>query len=138
MAAVNPALLTALDGGAIVVTPNRRLARSLHRDFDLVQRARGAKTWPTPSILPYPRWIETLWDEAVAADAVREAPVLLTDAQSTLQWRQIVEGDTERGPLFDARGAADLAADAWSLVHAWGSGGSFLASGIHWRLPIQR
>ena len=120
---MNPALLAALAEGAMVVTPNRRLARFLHRDFDLAQRARGLTAWPTPSILPYPQWLEALWAEAVAADAMTDAALLLTPAQSTLQWRRLVEADDERVPLLDPGGAAALAADAWSLVHQWGAGG---------------
>ena len=120
---MNPALLAALAEGAIVVTPNRRLARFLHRDFDLAQRARGEIAWPTPSILPYPQWLEALWAGAVAADAVNDAAFLLTPAQSALQWRQLVEADQAHAPLLDARGAAALAAEAWSLVHQWGAGG---------------
>ncbi len=107
----------------MVVTPNRRLARFLHRDFDLAQRGRGLTAWPTPSILPYPQWLEALWAEAVAADAVTDAALLLTPAQSALQWRHLVEADDERVPLLDPRGAAALAAEAWSLVHQWGAGG---------------
>lgn len=107
----------------MVVTPNRRLARFLHRDFDLAQRARGLTAWATPSILPYPQWLEALWTDAVADDAATDAALLLTPAQSALQWRHLVETDEQRVPLLDPRGAAELAADAWSLVHQWGAGG---------------
>ena len=107
----------------MVVTPNRRLARFLHRDFDLAQRARGLTAWPTPSILPYPQWLEAQWSEATAAGVVTDAALLLTPAQSALQWRHLVEADDERVPLLDPHGAAALAAEAWSLVHQWGVGG---------------
>ncbi|HZI84731.1 MAG TPA: hypothetical protein VFF44_12515, partial [Casimicrobiaceae bacterium] len=120
---MNPALLAALDAGAMVVTPNRRLARFLHREFDLVQRRRGETAWATPSILPYPQWLERLWEDAIEGETVTDAPLLLTPPQSALQWRQIVEADVDRVPLFDARGAAALAAEAWSIVHQWGTGG---------------
>jgi len=72
---MNAALLSALDEGALIVTPNRRLARWLHREFDLVQRARGLRAWATPSVLPYPQWLETLWSEAIAREAVAEQPL---------------------------------------------------------------
>src|SRR5206468_12838388 len=52
-----------------------------------------------------------------------DAALLLTPAQSALQWRRLVEADEERVPLLDPGGAAALAADAWSLVHQWGAGG---------------
>jgi probable DNA repair protein len=120
---MNSALLAALDEGARVVTPNRRLARWLHREFDLVQRARGLRAWTTPSILPHPQWLETLWNEAVAREAVDDEPLLLTPMQASLQWRQIVEADADSVPLLDGHGAAALAAEAWSIVHQWGAGG---------------
>ncbi|HUH94482.1 MAG TPA: PD-(D/E)XK nuclease family protein [Casimicrobiaceae bacterium] len=127
---MNPALLAALGAGAMVVTPNRRLARFLHRQFDVAQRRRGVTVWPTPTILPYPQWLEWLWQEALAADAV-DAALLLTPLQSTVQWRQIVDADADRVPLFDGRAAAALAAEAWSLVHQWGVGGESWRS---WRV----
>jgi len=115
-------LLAALDAGATVVTPNRRLARFLHREFDRVQRSRGHVAWPSASILPFSAWLGLLWEDALAGGALDDATVLLTPEQSALQWRQIVDADGERGPLFDGRGAAELAADAWLLVHQWGGG----------------
>jgi ATP-dependent helicase/nuclease subunit B len=120
---VSPELLAALAEGAIVVTPNRRLARFIHRDFDRAQRACGKMGWPTPSILPYPQWLQSLWAEALAADAVSESRLLLTGVQSALQWRHVVDADGDRVALFDPGGAAALAAEAWSLAHQWGAGG---------------
>jgi ATP-dependent helicase/nuclease subunit B len=118
---VNPALHTALVEGAIVVTPNRRLARFLHREFDVAQRATGRATWPTPTILPYPNWLESSWDDAILADAVIDAALLLTPAQAAILWRRVVDADGVS--LLDPHGAAMLAAEAWMLVHAWGAGG---------------
>lgn len=40
-----------------------------------------------------------------------------------MQWRQIIDADSDRVPLFDGRGAAALAEEAWSVVHQWGAGG---------------
>lgn len=120
---MNPALLAALQSGALVVTPNRRLARWIRQEFDVAQRDRGLSAWPTPPILPYPQWLEMLWDEAIARHGEFDQPLLLTPPQSALQWRQIVDADADRVPLLDVRGAAALAAEAWSLVHQWGSGG---------------
>jgi probable DNA repair protein len=117
---VSSPIHAALAEGAVVVTPNRRLARSLHREFDIAQRAAGRLAWPTPEIVPYPIWLETLWRHAVQADAVAGA-ALLSPQQATQLWRQIV--DAEGPPLLDPRGAAMLAAEAWSLVHEWGAGG---------------
>jgi probable DNA repair protein len=118
---VNPDLHSALAEGAVVVTPNRRLARFLHREFDVVQRAAGRAAWPTPTILPYSTWLESSLDEAILADSVTGAALLLTPAQAATVWRRIV--DTDSVSLLDPQGAAMLAAEAWRLVHEWGAGG---------------
>lgn len=108
----------------MVVTPNRRLARFLHREFDLAQRASGGTAWPTPSILPYPQWLQALWAEASVVDALGDSALLLSSAQAALQWRHVIDADTQRVPLLDPQGAAALAANAWGLVHQWGAGGA--------------
>ncbi len=118
---MNSALHAALSEGAAIVTPNRRLARVLLHEFDLAQRAAGHSAWPTPTIVPYPVWLEMLWDFAAQADAGIEAALLLTPAQATHLWRVVVGAQSM--PLLDPDGAAALAADAWALVHEWGAGG---------------
>ena len=121
MVVVDTIVHAALNEGAVVVTPNRRLARILQREFDRAQRAVGRLAWPTPSVLPYPIWLEALWDEAVQADARGATELLLSPPQSAQLWRDIVTA--EGMPLLDPHGAAGLAAEAWALAHEWGAGG---------------
>ncbi len=120
MAPVTPALFSALADGATAITPNRRLARQLQRAFDRRQRELGSSSWTTASILPYATWLEILWAQRRLDDGV-EAASLVTAAQSTQLWRQIV--DAAALPLLDAQGAARLAAEAWTLLYGWGAGG---------------
>src|ERR1043165_9053922 len=61
-------LLPALADGAIAVTPNRRLARRIHAEFDLALAASGQRAWLTPVILPYAGWLATLWESLLARD----------------------------------------------------------------------
>src|SRR6267154_481034 len=118
---LNRAILASLANGAIAVTPNRRLARALLRAFDAEQLASGRTAWPTPSILPYQIWLTTLWEQFVAAGVTDDETLLLTPPQAALLWEQIVDADGRA--LLNPRGAAALANEAWSLVHAWGAGG---------------
>lgn len=118
---MNSSLLAALAEGALVVTPNRRLARVLQRTFDTAQREAGRFAWPTPTILPYPTLLQMLWSRVQEDEASADAAVLLTPGQAGQLWRAVVDG--EGSGLLNPRGAAVLAAEAWSLVHAWGSGG---------------
>jgi probable DNA repair protein len=118
---VSPETLALLVDGAVAVTPNRRLARALMKAFDAERRGRGLAAWPTPTVLPYPTWLAASWQRLVSAGAAGDDTLLLTASQSLILWEQIVLAD-ERA-LLNRRGAASLAAEAWSLVHAWGSGG---------------
>jgi hypothetical protein len=118
---LNRAILASLADGAIAVTPNRRLARALLRAFDAEQLASGRTAWPTPSILPYQTWLTSLWEQFIAAGVTVDEALLLTPPQAALLWEQIVDADGRT--LLNPRGAAALAAEAWSLVHAWGAGG---------------
>src|SRR5207253_8490910 len=118
---VIPALLNAVAAGAVIVTPNRRLARHLHEAYDQSELAAGRDAWPTPSILPYPAWLQQLWQHALFADASLARTLLLSPPQSALLWGNIVAGDGS--PLLGVRGAAKLAAEAWSTMHAWSAGG---------------
>jgi probable DNA repair protein len=119
---VKPELHAALAGGAIAVTPNRRLAHHMQRDFSRDAVSRGRRTWATPTILPYSAWLESLWLDLLAADAASELPRLLPPAQSVYVWQSIIAGDPGSAAI-DARPAANLAAEAWELLHAWGAGG---------------
>ena len=111
----------ALASGAVVVTPNKRMARHLVALHDREQRADGRAVWPAPTIVPWSAWLERLWLDVLVAGCRPDPPRRLTPAQSAHLWSQFVAA--ERLPLMDERGAADLAARAWSLVHAWGAGG---------------
>jgi ATP-dependent helicase/nuclease subunit B len=113
-------MLALLVDGAVAVTPNRRLARAILQAFDAERRASGLTVWPTPTILPYPTWLAWSWERLVSAGAASDGALLITAAQSTVLWEQIVAADAR--VLLNPRGAASLAAEAWSLAHAWGSG----------------
>jgi hypothetical protein len=107
--------------GAVVVTPNKRMARHLMALHDREQRAEGLTVWPAPTMVPWSAWLERLWLDALAAGCRPEPARRVTPAQSTFLWSRLVAA--EGLPLMDERGAAELAAKAWSLVHAWGAGG---------------
>jgi probable DNA repair protein len=122
MRAVLPSpVRAAIAAGAVVVTPNNRMARHLTALHDREQRAEGRVVWPAPTILPWSAWLERLWLDVLVADCRPEPPRRVSSSQSAYLWSHLVAA--EGLPLMDERGASELAAKAWSLVHAWGSGG---------------
>ncbi len=113
---------SAFAAGAIVVTPNRRLARALIALYDAAQRSAGRKAWPAGNALPWDAWLHNLWQDALAAGVSGNLARLQSPLQASHAWSRLV--DTYASPLIDARGAAALASDAWRLAHAWGAGGA--------------
>jgi probable DNA repair protein len=101
--------------GITVVTPNKRLAQELQKDFDAHQIARGLTVWEAPDILPFGAFVERLWEDALYSDLGEKLPLLLTPAQEQHLWEQIV-GDSN---FLLKEGAARQAREAWRLVHQW-------------------
>ena len=108
------ALFTALKQGATLATANARLARSVRQEFNARQLAAGLAAWPTPSILPWPAFIQSLWSRHAGGE-----PPVLTPIQEQALWESIVEASPESASLIQSQAAARLAADAWRLVHEW-------------------
>ena len=114
-------LRAALASGATVVAPNNRLARRLATLYDQAQSETGRAVWPTPIVVPWSAWLERLWLDVLACDCRADPPRRIAPVQAAYLWTRIVAD--EGLPLQDEPGAAVLAADAWTLVHAWGAGG---------------
>jgi ATP-dependent helicase/nuclease subunit B len=114
-------LLAALATGSTVVTPNKRLARTLVATYDNAQRSAGLRAWPAARALPWSAWLEELWNDVLARDALPSITRLLRAPQARWRWRQIIAADN--AALSDVRGAAALAAEAWATAKAWGGGG---------------
>src|SRR4029450_12351021 len=120
----SPDPVGALAAGVTVVTPNNRLARTLIARHDAAMVRAGKRAWSAARALPWSIWITTLWRDALEAGVAPPAMRVLGEAESRFLWQRIVGEDaTLPSGLLDLGGAADTALDAWSLVHAWGSGG---------------
>jgi len=102
---------------AVVVTPNRRLARMLGQEFDAWQVARGRRVWETPRVLPFGAFVASLHDAAQHDPSLTGVRVPLAPAQEQALWEAVVEASDV--PLASPAGAAQLAAEAWSLAHQW-------------------
>lgn len=117
-------LAAALAAGVTIVTPNKRLARTLVARHDAAMVRAGHRTWTAARALPWHSWLTTLWRDACDAQAVAPALRLLAPVEAAYLWDRLVAAETgARAPLLDPQGAATLAADAWELVHACGAGG---------------
>src|SRR5581483_9504113 len=123
-----------------VVTPNSRLAQGLARELDAFQAARGVALWEAPDILPFPAFVERLYEEALYSDAGGGLPALLTAAQEEHLWREILRGSKRE--LLVVEQAAAQCREAWQLVHAWrippGAGNEDAAAFSEWAAAYRR
>ncbi|HVB48852.1 MAG TPA: hypothetical protein VNF69_10725 [Burkholderiales bacterium] len=102
-----------------VVTPNRRLAQELGREFDEGRIAAGPAVWESADILPFGALVERLYEDALHSERAAGLALLLTPAQERHLWEQAIEQSEWGGALLGAAQAAAQAADAWRLAQAW-------------------
>ena len=72
-------------------------------------------------MLPWSAWLEQLWGDVLACDALPSLVRLLREPQARRRWQQIIS--TADAAIANTTGAADLASQAWTLSRAWGNGG---------------
>jgi ATP-dependent helicase/nuclease subunit B len=111
-----------------VVTPNRRLAQELAREFDAGRIAAGKSVWETADILPLSAFVERLYEDALYSDLAAELPLLLTPAQEQAMWEAQIRASAWGEALLAVPQAAADCRRAWELANAWridGALGSF-------------
>jgi probable DNA repair protein len=111
----------ALGRGWTVLTANQRATRTLHHGFDLDQRALGLTHWAPPAILAWDAWLASLWHRLLLDGHASD--LLLNLTQEHILWRAIIAADSAAdGAALSLRpidALAELAADAWHLLHAY-------------------
>ena len=112
-------LAEGVQAGVTVVTPNRRLAQELAREFDAQRVASGLEAWEAADILPFGNFVERLWESAVYSGVDARVPLLLSPAQEQVLWEEIVRTSPWGAELMAPERAAAQCRDAWRLAHAW-------------------
>ncbi len=112
-------LAEGLTAGVTVVTPNRRLAQELAREFDANRVASGLTTWEAPDILPFNSFVERCYDDALLSDRGGELPMLLADAQARELWESVIRASRWGDELLEVPQTAVRAMQAWRVAQAW-------------------
>ena len=112
-------LVAGLKPGDTVVTPSKRLAITLRREFDRAQAARGIAAWASADILPISAFIERIYEDALYSAQAPHLPLLLTSAQEQLLWEETVAQSMIAPALLSLAETARLAGEAWMLAHEW-------------------
>ena len=112
-------LAEGLSAGVTVVTPNRRLAQELAREFDSARMRAGLTVWEAADILPFGSFVERLWESAVYSELGDDTPALLSAPQEQALWEEIINASPWGAQLMAPARAARQCSDAWRLAHAW-------------------
>lgn len=107
----------ALNTDSVVITPNRRLSATLHKQYQQYKLADQHLTWETPAILPITSWMQSLWNIYTQQDLTSPF-LLLNTAQEQYLWETILKKQ-ENEHLLQISETADLAKSAWSLLQQW-------------------
>ena len=105
--------------GTTVLTPNRRLAQALAREFDATQALQGRNAWESADILPYAAFVQRCYEDLLYSEQGGGLPVLLAPAQEQALWEDIIRSSEAGAALLAIPETAALAADAWKTAHAW-------------------
>src|SRR5258706_15576657 len=82
-------LAEGLQAGVTVITPNRRLAQELAREFDADRIASGLQVWENADVLPFGSFVERLWESAVYSELGAGIPTLLSASQEQALWEEV-------------------------------------------------
>ncbi len=111
-------ILEAVARGVTVLTGNQRAARTLRQQADTDHHAAGHTSWQPPAIYAWETWTATLWHRLLAHGQTAE--ILLNSAQEHALWRAIIAADPDSQSLLALDSLADLAAQAWFRLCAYG------------------
>ncbi len=112
------ALFATINEKTTILTPNRRLASTLHALYQQQQLSQQKTAWLTPDILPITTWFERLWLNHVLQSS-SPAPLVLNQAQEQAIWEEIVITSLNDNPLLQVTETAEIAKKAWALVLHW-------------------
>ncbi|MDR1057610.1 MAG: PD-(D/E)XK nuclease family protein [Coxiellaceae bacterium] len=91
------------------LTPNKRLARHLQKQFCTELAKCNQVVWPSKKVLPLTTWFVNLWQES------QDPHILLTDLQEKLLWQKIIAENLEEKLIY----LADLAINFHELINGW-------------------
>lgn len=141
---VYKSIYAAAASGAVLVTVNRRLARTLQDGYARQQQANGCGVWEQPAIFTLETWLRR------CLASLGEEGRLLAPAQVDCLWQQVIRADLVKHglDLMQVQATSRLAAQAYRLVgnaqyNAHSSPSSFHLSPEHhaflrWQSAYQR
>lgn len=111
-------ILRNLAADSVVITPNRRLAMSLHGQYQQIKLEEGLTCWETPVILPVNTWIEKTWSD-YTGNTFTPTPYILNASQEQQLWEKILAESRYQQFFLQVSETARLVKSAYGLLKQW-------------------
>ena len=121
-------ILEALTRGQTILTANQRAGRTLRHAFDQAHQSAGETLWRSPEIFALDTWLPTLHHQ-LTLDG-HESRLLLNPTQQHTLWRAIIAADPAVSGLRSLDSLAEMAAEAWRLLHLHNGRGRLREFGV--------
>ena len=111
-------LASALDRGALFLTPNTRLASYLREVLDVLlteHQASKKPVWQSPELLPFNAWTGLQWNAAMLSGKV-SPQLILSAGQDALYWEQALDRSPIAQTLMSPAAAAAQAQQGYQLL----------------------
>lgn len=105
--------------GGLVLTANRRLARSVLAAWGQHCQRQGARVWPQPPVYALDDWFTECWQQLLDSgySPALTGGMVNTHGECWL-WQQVIAADSG-APGGDPAAFAELARAAWHLLERW-------------------
>jgi ATP-dependent helicase/nuclease subunit B len=102
----------------LILTPNRRLSAALLKRYNLERQSANESCWATLPILPFPSFIQQLW-QTYSDTQIADLPTLLSSNQEQILWEEILRESAAGDYLLQLSTTAELARAAWNTLQLW-------------------
>lgn len=107
-----------LEQGAVILTPNRRLARAVRAAEQTWRKELGQVVWSSSTVLPLAQYWTLRWEQAQTRGLLR--PGVLIDAYAQcLLWKSLIEQHSDSFTLISPMQAARQCQRAHEALNLW-------------------
>lgn len=105
----------------LVLTPNKRLSRFLHKEYNQFQAANQSNSaWPSLNCHSFQGWMQGTWQKlALTAQHPLLLRLPMSPVQERILWQRVVSEHPDTPLLLSSKATAALAMDAWRLLQQW-------------------
>lgn len=109
-----------IEKGALILTPNNRLANKIRQAWGLRQQQSGHHSWPAPRVEAIESWLDEQWLRCVDLGVMAAGAGTPVNPQMELiLWEQAIDQDSEKPDVLLPGTLTRQARSAYDIVQRW-------------------